>query len=37
MHAWHAILGLHIAVGTVGLLILGPVTMWAAKRPGLHT
>jgi hypothetical protein len=31
MRAWHAILGLHIAVGTVGLLILGPVAMWAAK------
>lgn len=31
-----AILALHIAAGSAGL-ILGPVAMRAAKRPGLHT
>lgn len=31
-----AILGLHIAAGTTGLL-LGPIAMRARKRPGLHT
>lgn len=31
-----AILVVHIAFGTVGL-ILGPVAMMARKRPGLHT
>ncbi len=36
MSMWRVVLGLHIAAGTVGLL-LGPVAMWASKRPGLHT
>ena len=31
-----SILALHIAAGTVGL-ILGPISMSATKRPGLHT
>lgn len=31
-----AILALHIAAGTIGL-VLGPVAMIAAKRPGVHT
>ena len=31
-----ALLGVHIALGAVGL-VLGPIAMIAAKRPGLHT
>jgi hypothetical protein len=29
-------LGLHVAAGSAGL-VLGPIAMFAAKRPGLHT
>lgn len=37
MTAWGLVLGLHIAAGAIGL-VLGPVAMWAAKRPrGPHT
>jgi hypothetical protein len=36
MSLFGAVLALHIAVGTVGL-VLGPIAMTARKRPGLHT
>ncbi len=36
MSAWRVVLALHVAAGTLAL-VLGPIAMWAAKRPGTHT